>query len=397
MADLLYMNVERPTFEAKPAIEPPLVLSEAFVERLKFEKPDGLNWDRIDAAVAVLKGEKDAVKPKAPEPEPTEQQKFWRDMYRSGELTPYQRNRPGISWEAMKMAWSDPQSQGETSRWMALDMALRGGADKSYNQLGDVKRRAIRSAVMVGNMVPNMAADILMSIPPNLLEKGFEEHLKQPLKDAKEKGSSEVVEAQEIARKKAVEELKSEDDIKAILKQIKPTPETQKVIDDLTSNVATIRMLGRIGEVMNDKNVTAIGNTVQRRLTGEKGWFTGEASDKLNDLLTAGYRDVAEDFLNGPTIESGFRILYQVPVVGALVEQGWTRWTNFQSSNEYAKGNLKAIYTGVGMFIGILRHVDDKGHHTPSWAITDSIWNHWPWLRKTVVGKDVPPTVASKT
>lgn len=345
------MSPEQPHLEAKQSIRTSVVIPESFVEALKAEQPDALNLDRIDGAIAVLKGEKDAVTPKPPDPEPTESQKFFREMYQTGDKSPYKVKRGPVKFDAFKEVFSNPTSKTFGEHIMAIDKDFRGGVE-----IGDMKIRGMRAVVMVGNMAPNIAFDIVSSIPPNLFEKGFEEHLKVDMKTAKDKAKAEIAQTA-IADKEG-----------------KVTPETQALIDGLTTKVASVRMIGRIGEVMNDKNVTALGNTIMRQLTGEKGWFTGEASDKLNDLLTAGFRDVAEDFLNGPTIESAFRILYQIPVVGALIEQGWTRWTNFQSASEYSKGNLKALYTGIGLFIGVMRDVDGKGHNTPSWWITDRVW-----------------------
>jgi len=342
-----------------PEQSPSATFSESFKKAFDELKPDGLEWSRVEAALS----------PKAPEPESTEEQKFWRDMYRSGKLSPYQKDRPGINAAVVAEAWKNPQSQGTDSKIMAVDLALRGGADKEYNQLGDMSKRATRMAVMAGNMVPNIAADIALSIPPNLLIKAFDEHWKSNFNAIKQKVKEERQSAEGI------------------------TPQTQTAYDVIARKVGAIKMLGRVGDVMNDKNVTAIGNTIQRQLTGEKGWFTGEASDKLNDLLTFGFADRIEDFANGPAIESAFRITYQVPVFGALVEQMWTRWTNFQSSSEYSKGNLKAIYAGVGMFIGILRDVDGKGHHTPSWWLTDKTWNLGKNIAKSLQGvKPAPST-----
>lgn len=352
MADLLYMNAERPTFEAKRPARPSVVISESFFEVLKAEKPDGLNWDRMEGAIAVLKGEKEAVTPKPPEPEPTESQKFFRDMYRTGKLSPYQKERPGISLKAAKDAWENPQSQGVDSKIMAVDLALRGGADKEYNQLGGLEQRAKRMGTMALNTVPAIAMDIVTSIPPNLLQTAFEVHFKDKLK---------------VAR--------------ADLDKDKNNLEKQKLVNKLVPMSSILSTAGKIGEVMNDKNVTAAGDWWMKKLTGEKtGWFTGESSDKLNDLLTYGFGDKIEDFVNGPTIESVFRVIYEVPVVGALVEQVWTRWTLFQSKTQFHKGNLKGVYAGIGLGIGIWRDTDTKRkeeNKTPSWWITEKIWNKY--------------------
>jgi len=330
------MSPERPQFEARQPIEPPLVLPEAFIDALKNERPDNLNWDRIDEAVAVLK--------KPPEPEPTKSQAFFREMYQTGDKSPYKVKRGPVKFNALKVALKEEfthpiefvKHAGE--HIMAVDKDFRGGVE-----IGDMKTRATRAAVMVGNMVPNIALDILTSIPPNLLEKAAKEHLNGKLK---------VATGMDIGDK-----------------------DREPLISKLNFQIAAVSAAGRTGEVMNDKNVTAFGNTIMRRLTGERtGWFTGESSDKLNDLLTAGYRESVEDFVNGPTLESALRILYQVPVAGALVEQVWTRWTNFQSKSEYHKGNLKGVYAGIGLLIWLLRGVQADSK-TPSWRITNAIWN----------------------
>lgn len=335
--------------------EIPVVIPESFFEALKREKPDGINWDRVDLAVAVLKGEKDAVTPKPPELEPTESQKFWRDMYRTGKLSPYQKDRPAVEWSALvdfgKKYIGHPIAFYTKSGndIMELDMRLRGGADKEYNQLGDMSKRATRMGVMALNTVPAITMDIVTSIPPNLLQTAIDVHFKNQLKAAR-----------------------------ADLEKDKNNSEKQKLVNKLVPISSVLKTAGKIGEVMNDKNVTAAGDWWVKKLTGEKtGWFTGESSDKLNDLLTYGFGDKIEDFVNGPTIESLFRIIYEVPVLGALVEQVWTRWTLFQSKTAFHKGNLKAVYAGIGIGIGILRDTENKVPHTPSWSITEKIWNRY--------------------
>ena len=269
-------------------------------------------------------------------------QDFYKDMYQTGKRSPYQKDRPGIDLKKEGEAWKDPATQGETSRIMAVDIALRGGADKEYNQLGDMGHRAQRMAVMVENMLPNIALDILTSIPANLADKAVTDVLKGKIEVAKKLGDS---------------------------------LDNKKLVDRLNFQLGSFKAFARLFSVMNDKNVTAFGDTLMKWRTGEKqGWFTGESSDKLNDLVTAGYPERIEDFVNGPTIESAFRILYQIPVLGALIEQLWTRWTLFQSKSAYHKGNLKGAYAAAGMFIGILRKVDEKDMKTPSWWITNKLW-----------------------
>ena len=169
----------------------PVVIPESFIEALKREKPDGLNWDRADLAVSVLKGEKDAVAPKIPEQEPTESQKFWREMYRTGKLSPYQKDRPKVEWNALvdfgKKYIGHPiefYTKGGKDI-MELDMKLRGGADKEYNQLGDMSKRATRMAVMAGNVVPFMTFDIVTSIPSGFMFEYLDPRMKEDEKKVK--------------------------------------------------------------------------------------------------------------------------------------------------------------------------------------------------------------------
>ncbi len=392
------MNVEAPTYA--PPVEPvrpadnAFVLPEAFIERLKAERPDGLNWDRIDEAVAILK--------KPPEPEPTEWQKFFREMYQTGDKSPYKVKRGPIKFDAWKVAikeeFTNPVAfiKHAGDHVMAIDKDFRGGVE-----IGDMKTRATRAVVMVGNMVPNIALDIVTSLPPNLLEKATVDHLRKDLSKAQDaakvdkQSQKEGILAQAVASQKmeTVADEKIPKEVEELIEKIQIPPKLQESINALTGQIGGVKLFWRMTEVMNDKNVTAFGNTIQRHLTGEKGWFTSEASDKLNDLLTAAFKDVAEDFLNGPTIESLFRIAYQVPVFGALFEQVWTRWSNFQSYNEYTKGNLKGAYAGIGAAIGYMRDVDNKTNYTPSHWLTNKTWDGGKWLVQRIggiKGKDVP-------
>lgn len=356
------MSAERLSLEPHSPQNASWALPESFRKAVEDMKPDGLDWSRIEAAMDVLRGEKEAVTPKPPEPEPTEEQKYQRDMYRSGKLTPYQKDRPWLGLQAAKDAWNSPELQGETSRLMAADMALRGGADKEYNQLGDWSHRKERIGAMVKNMGPNILFDIVSSLPYNFGRKLLDKIIDVNLEKAK-----------------ALPE--SDNNKKALIKKYELQHNAVKAVD-------------RLGEVYNDKDITARGDRLMREKTGEQGWFTGEASDKLNDLLTSAFKEYIEDFVNGPTIESAFRIIYQVPIIGALVEQGWTRWTNFQSKDQFHKGRLKAVYVSIGMFIGLMRKVDEKKQRwTPSALIVDGVWNGLSWLNKRIRG--VPPSVPS--
>lgn len=342
-----YTRIEYPATE-KVGGEAPVVIPESFFEALKRERPDGINWDRVDLAVAVLKGEKDAVTPKPSEPEPTESQKFWRDMYRTGKLSPYQgNNRPKASLKDGIEAWKNPQTQGVDSKIMALDLALRGGADKEYNQLGDMSKRATRMAVMVGNMVPFTAFDIVTSIPGNLFLKGVEIY-----KTRHNNGKSENKSDQQAR---------------------------------LAATSGALDGPRRLFEILNDKMTTALGDLLVRKLTGERGWWIHESSDKTGDFLDGAVGMYYEDAVNGPMIESVMHFLYEIPVAGALVEQGWTRLTAWQESSPFTKAFGKAIFGGLGTMFGTINRLHEqdkkallknnyKEPKSPSVRIADAIW-----------------------
>lgn len=334
------MSAERPAFEPQAPVEPPLVLPESFLKAIKRERPDNFNWDRIEAAMDVLKGDKIAVAPTPPEPEPTEKQKFWRDMYRSGKLTPYQKDRPGISWEAMKMAWSDPQTQGETSKIMAVDMAIRGGADKEYNQIGDMNQRLKRMAVMVGNVAPFMTFDIVTSIPSGLIFEYMEPRMKVDAKNVPADG-----------------------------KKVNP----ERLKNSVWGGAK------KIIEVQNDKVVTALGDMLVHKLTGEKGAWVHDAADKSADLGQTASEDYLKDVINGPVLESAARFLYQIPVVGALIEQGYTRLSLLQEKSQLNKGIAKSFYMGIGTLFYVLRglkYVNTEQKKAPSTRISHWLWNN---------------------
>lgn len=341
-----YTRIEFPATEKVG--EPPVVIPESFFEALKRERPDGINWDRADLAVAVLRGEKDAVAPKPPEPEPTESQLFWRDMYRTGKLSPYQKDRPKVEWSALvdfgKKYFGHPIEFYTTGGKdiMELDMKLRGGADKEYNQLGDMSKRATRMAVMAGNVVPFMVFDIATGIPSGLLFEYLEE--------------------------------KSSGKPKLTLNQYKVYPDRLK--DTLLGGAK------KIIEVENDKVVTALGDIVVHKLTGEKGAWTHEAADKSADLLGTAAEDRFKDVINGPVLESLSRLLYQIPVAGALIEQGFTRLSLLQEKSQLSKGIAKSFYMGIGLSIYLWRglHIKLKD---PNYRFTPQAPSahiaHWIW------------------
>lgn len=295
-------------------------------EAVKSGKFEAVDWERVEAAMSVLSGEKIAVTPKPPEPEPTDSQKFWREMYRTGKLSPYQKDRPKMSWKSAKDAWNNPQSQGVDSKIMAVDLALRGGADKDYNQLGDMSKRATRMAVMAGNMVPFTAFDILTSIPGNLFLAGVDKY-----------------------------------------KELHAANKTLENAQERAVRLATISGAldgpRRLFEILNDKMTTALGDKLVQTLTGEKGGWIHESSDKTGDFLDGAVGMYYEDAVNGPVVESTMRFMYEFPVFGALVEQGWTKLSALQEQSPFSKAWGKAIFGGLGTMIGTfnkLREADKK-------------------------------------
>lgn len=331
------MSAERPNFVPQQPAEQPLVFPESFLEALKRERPDNFNWDRIEAAMDVLKGNKIAVAPTPPEPEPTESQKFWRDMYRSGNLTPYQKERQkvtvGQAIGMVKDAFTDPNLHGFEERVLTADLAIRGGSDKEYNQLGDIKHRVKRMGVMVGNTVPFTAFDIVTSIPSSFITEGLDIWLDKQKKASNGK-AKKFVEGTWLGVKKVI-------------------------------------------DVQNDKDVTALGDMMVAKLTGEKGAWTHEAADKSADLVQTGWDEYLRDSINGPTIESIMRFLFQIPIAGAVIEQKWTRLSLWQEQSQLFKGMAKSFYMGIGTAIGVWRDVKSvkkEERKAPSARIARGAW-----------------------
>ena len=277
LADILYMSAERPTFYLATSQKP------------QAEAPKNIIVETIQATITPV-AEKiqtlpivECVPPKTEKTPPTERELFWRNMYQTGELSPYKKNKGPVKFDALRdasyEAITDPfaamQHLGEHIR--AIDTDFRGGVD-----IGDAKTRLMRMAVMAGNMVPFIVFDTVTSIPGNILGKVLETNMN--------KG--------QIGKDK---------------------------YNISTATVGAIAGFKRAVEVGNDKFTTALADIWVTKLTGEKGAWTHEASDKSGDFLNSAVPEYIEDFVNGPVVESGMRFLYQIPIFGALVEQGWTR------------------------------------------------------------------------
>lgn len=112
---------------------------------------------------------------------------------------------------------------------------------------------------------------------------------------------------------------------------------------------AKVKAFKKILEVMNDKYATVLGNMLVEKISGKRG-FIHEVADKGADTINVGF-DTLEDFVNGPTLESWMRIGFQVPIVGALLEQGVTRLSRFQEKSGLHTATGKMLYTALGVFL----------------------------------------------
>ena len=121
---------------------------------------------------------------------------------------------------------------------------------------------------------------------------------------------------------------------------------------------AKVEAFVKLAEVMNDKYATALGNMLVERLSGKRG-YVHEVSDKGADTLTVGLKDNFEDWINGPNLEAAQRILFQVPIAGALLEQGLTRLSLLQERSALHTATGKMIYMAVGMYMFTKRNVPE--------------------------------------
>ncbi len=322
------MSAERPSFEPQKASDSPFVANGVPTNGV----PE--SWEHVEIP-----------KDSSPSKQPTERQLFWRNMYQTGEMSPYKKNKGPIKLDALKKAAAEAFSNpAEYIKHLpqhirAVDIDFRGGVD-----IGDYKTRVQRAAVMLGNMVPFWTFDVITSIPSGLL---FEF-----LGDKQRKFEKNYPQATEEEKKNA---------------RVKN---------------ATWKGLQKVIDVQNDKVVTALGDILVTKLTGEKGAWTHEASDKSADFLGTAMEDYLKDAINGPVIESAMRFLYQIPIFGALVEQGWTRLSRLQEKSPLNKGIAKSFYMGAGMLVSVWRDMEGykdklkKGDEpmAPSSKIARNLW-----------------------
>jgi hypothetical protein len=151
----------------------------------------------------------------------------------------------------------------------------------------------------------------------------------------------------------------------------------------------------RGSEIANDKFTTAMGDWFVKKLTNEKGPWIREPSDKTGDFLDGAVGMYYEDTVNGPIIESVMHFLYEIPIFGALVEQGWTRLAKWQESSPFTKATGKAVFGGLGILIGTINKLNElekkeilekagRGHEykeptSPSKVVADWVWKQTPW------------------
>lgn len=310
------MSTERPTFEANKLMEPPLVLPESFMDALKAQRPDGLNWDRIDGAIAVLKGEKDAVAPKPPDVV-TESQKFWRKMLENGDQPLYDKNKGPVKFAAVKEVFNKFRSKSIGEHIMAIDKDFRGGRDA-----GGIKERAQRVAVLMGIAGGFTFFDYITTKP-------FE-------------GRFPVNKADSSTLSADVLKLNSR-------------------------NGAIMTLI----DVLNDKYASALGNMLAEKLTGKRG-FIHEVADKGADTVQVGFTKT-KDLMNGATLESYLRILSQVPIAGALLEQAFVRLSLFQESSPLHTATGKMVYMALGVYTKFARAAAGKERPVTASDITEAM------------------------
>lgn len=263
----------------------------------------------------------------------SERQAYWRSMYQTDETNPYRKDKQPIQWNAFKHASYELMTEPVTfaknlaQHIRAIDIDFRGGVD-----IGDGKLRLQRALAMAGNAVPFFVFDVLTSIPSGLAGEYAKEWIKR-------NGHLDA--------------------------------ETQKTVNAMLNGAI------KIMDVQNDKVVTALGDILASKRTGEKAYFTHEIWDKAADLGQTAMDDYVKDAINGPVLESVNRILYQVPIAGALWEQLCARITALQEKSALNKGIAKSYYMGIGTAIGVYREVKNKTideKRAPSTRISQAIW-----------------------
>lgn len=240
---------------------------------------------------------------------PNERQMHWQNVLQMGEYNRYENIQP-IKWDALRDAtyeWVNNPGEflkhfGEHIR--KIDTDFRGGRD-----IGDTKIRFERAVAFSGIITLFTAFDYATSKP-----------FKKWLPTRKE--------------------------------DLLQTPA------DFQNNM-TNATLKRLIEVINDKWSTVLGNMLVERLTGERKYIH-ETSDKAADTIQLGFENT-KDWVNGATLESLIRVISQVPIAGALFEQGVTRVARLQEKSAINTTTGKAMYVALGVLIKHVRKSSEGG------------------------------------
>lgn len=118
--------------------------------------------------------------------------------------------------------------------------------------------------------------------------------------------------------------------------------------EDVAHN-GKIKAFKKLWEVMNDKYATALGNMLVEKVSGKRGYIH-EVADKGADTLQTAFPKT-NDLVNGATLESYIRLVSQIPIAGALVEQGTARLSGWQEKSSLHTATGKMLYMALGILI----------------------------------------------
>ncbi len=283
------MNAERPAFEQYKAAGPQLDMPMDFPkEAVATKTPD------VVTAVTPV------VEAKSIQQTPTGRQLFWRNMYQTGEMSPYKKNKGPIKFDALKKAAAEAFAypvefiKHRKDHVRAVDIDFRGGRDA-----GEAKERAQRVGVLLLTMFTFMGFD---AVTGRIWKSKMAEYFKK-------RGTT-----------------------------------------DLTKDPAYLGLKKAV-EVGNDKYTTGLADLMVWYLTKEKGGFVREASDRVGDFLNIAMKEPLDDIVNGVVTECVLRMLYQIPISGALIEQGWANFTALLEKSNLSKSTGKLIFRGFGTYL----------------------------------------------
>lgn len=298
------MNPETPKFEAKtiktfsiPDGAKMLVFEQTFFN----EEPSVIAKDSVPGVEIPVVPSISSPEVSKKAPEYTESQLFWQKMFENGDQVLYNREKGSIKTDALKAALSEakrdlPEFMKNFGKHVHdIDTDFRGGRDA-----GDVKERLQRTGTLLGVLGLFTAFDW-----------GTSKAIEQPFN------------------------------------RIFPTEGKTK--DKDKQYFAMRGALRKVLEVMNDKYASVLGNMLVENLSGKRG-FIHEVADKGADTITVGI-DGWDDWVNGSTLESAQRILFQVPIAGAILEQGLTRLSMFQEKSPLHTVTGKMLYMGLGVLL----------------------------------------------